>query len=250
MRFFGASLAIVAVAAFSCGIIAAAPTLGAVTADELVSNQTVLLEDATAATVELKLDAGDLWLAGGSMAAGRIVGSSELLRADFVHEDGQEPDIDYEVAEGDRTGHLVISSPSPSWSWSASEQEWRLFLNPTVPTGLAVELGTGNAELVVGGMLLSGLEIEAGAGKLTLDLTGDWRTSLAGTIAIGAGDVIIRAPRDTGVKIIVEQGFGTVRGDGFTVVNGAYVNEAYGATASGIELLIEQGAGYLELSED
>ena len=122
-------------------------------------------------------------------------------------------------------------------------------MNPTIPTKLEVQLGTGEAELVVGGMLLSELDIEAGAGSLTLDLTGDWRTNLDVTIDIGAGDVTIRTPRETGVRIVAAQGVGGLDGEGFAAHEGALVNAAYGTTLTQIDITIEQGAGQIDLSE-
>ncbi|MBA2519001.1 MAG: hypothetical protein H0V24_05000 [Chloroflexia bacterium] len=248
MRVLVAPLAMVAVAALSYGVMAVVQVTAAT---EQTPTRFVRLQGATEATIQLKLDAGVLRLAGASMAAGGIVDSSELLRGELDYEDDQAPEIDYELADGGRTGRLVIASPRSSslWSWSPSEQRWALYVNPAVPTELTVELGTGSAELVLGGMLLTDLNLTAGSGNVMLDLTGDWRTSLSGKLEIGAGDVTIRAPRDTGVRITVEQGVGTVRGSAFTEVDGAYINDAYGSTASEIDIQIEQGAGYIELSE-
>lgn len=238
--------------AMTAAMVAAIPLTNAATSvTSRTSSQTVLLDGATEASVSLRLDAGQIWLAGGSMASGTVVARSELLRGSFMFDGDQEPAIIYELAENGRAGRLVIE-PAESdslWSWSAHEQQWRLFLNPTIPTRLFLELGNADAELVVGGMMLTELQIEAGAGSLTLDLTGDWRRSLRGSIEIGAGDVTIRAPRDTGVRVMVEQGVGTVRGTDFSPRDGAYVNAAFGATANQIELQIEQGAGYTALEE-
>lgn len=245
-------LTLMAAAAITIAGVAVFPNAHAAPGEtDRVSLETIMLDGATEASITVRLDSGELWLAGGSMAAGTVVDRAELLRGEFAFQGEQVPAITYELSEDGREGHLVIEPADASslWSWSSHEQRWHLYVNPTVPTRLQVELGTGVVELVVGGMLLSELEIEAGAGNVTLDLTGDWRRSMEGAIAIGAGDVTIRAPRETGVKITADQGVGVVRSADFAVSDGAYVNAAYGTTTTQIEIQIEQGAGYIDLSE-
>lgn len=252
MRALTSPLAIATLIAMTAATVVALPLTNAATSvTSRTSSQTVLLDGATEASVSLRLDAGQIWLAGGSLASGTVVDQTELLRGSFMFEGDQEPAITYELAEDGQEGQLVIEPADADglWSWSPTEQRWRLFLNPTVPTRLFLELGHGDAELVVGGMMLTELQIEAGSGSLTLDLTGDWRRSLRGQIEIGAGDVTIRAPRDTGVRVTVEQGVGTVRGAGFSPRDGGHVNAAFGTTANQIELQIKQGAGFIDLAE-
>ena len=251
MRVLTSSLVIASMLAMTAATITL-PLANAATGDSLrTSSDTVLLQGATEATVSLRLDAGQVWLAGGSMASGTVVDQAELLRGSFEFEGDQKPAITYELTEDGREGRLVIEPADTEglWSWSAHEQRWRLYLNPTIPTRLILELGHGDAELVIGGMMLTDLQVEAGSANLTLDLTGDWRRSLGGRIGIGAGDVTIRAPRDTGVRVTAEQGVGTIRGEGFSPRDGAHVNAAFGTTVQQIELHIEQGAGFIELGE-
>jgi hypothetical protein len=252
MRALTSPLVIVTMVAITAASVAAVPLANAAASDTgRTSSDTVLLQGATEATVSLRLDTGQIWLAGGSMASGTVVSQAELLRGSFELEGGEEPAITYELTEDGREGRLVIEPAETDelWSWSSHEQRWRLYLNPTIPTRLFLELGHGDAELVIGGTMLTELQIDAGSGNLTLDLTGDWRRSLRGQIGIGAGDVTIRAPRDTGVRVTAEQGVGTVRGQGFSPRDGAHVNAAFGTTIHQIELHIEQGAGFIDLGE-
>ncbi len=251
MRALTAPLTLVVAAAIGAAIAIAPTSFAATEASETVLLHRVLLDGATEATIVVKLDAGRLWLGGGSLAAGTVVDQSELLRGEFTFHGDAAPDISYEVVEPGAEGRLVIAPAATDslWSWSPHEQRWFLYVNPTIPAKLKIQLGTGDAELVVGGMLLSELDIEAGAGNLTLDLTGDWRTNLAGTIDIGAGDLTIRTPRETGVRIVPSQGVGSIHGEGFVANDGAYANAAYGTTMTSIEITVEQGAGHIELSD-
>lgn len=252
MRALIGPLTLLAAMVFGTATVASVPVVTAESsAKETVSQQTVMLEGATEATIDVSLDAGELWLGGGSMASGTVVANNELLRGDFSYQDDQAPSVVYELTDQHGNGHLAIA-PSESdslWSWHRSEQRWRLYVNPTIPTRLRVEVGSGDTELVVGGMRVTDLSVASGSGNVTLDLTGDWRTSLDATIEIGAGDLVIRTPRELGVMIIPNQGVGAMHGQGFTQHGDAYVNAAYGTTTNAIEIKVKQGAGYIEIVE-
>ena len=252
MRALIGPLTLLAATLFGAATVASAPVIMAASgAKETVSLQTVMLEGATEATIDVSLDSGELWLGGGSMATGTVVATNELLRGDFTFQHDQAPTLTYELSGQHGEGHLVIAPPESDslWSWDRSEQRWRLYVNPTIPTRLRVEVGSGDTELVVGGMRLTDLSVASGSGNVTLDLTGDWRTSLDATIEIGAGDLVIRTPREIGVMIIPSQGVGAMHGQGFTQHGDAYVNAAYGTTTDAIEIKVKQGAGYIEIVE-
>jgi len=211
-----------------------------------VRTETVGLAGAAGAEVVVELDHGDLQLAGGTLAgAGAPLGRGLLLRGEFAG--GAGPEIGYEVAE--RVGRLRLAQPDdePSWPWRDEAVVWQIFLNPTVPTDLRVEVGAGESRLALGGLTLTGLDVSSGAGPTLLDLTGDWRRSLSGRVAAGAGDLTLRLPRGVGVKVEVDQGWGELEADGFLRRDGAYVNPAYGEAPVTIELRVEQGAGNARL---
>jgi hypothetical protein len=136
--------------------------------------------------------------------------------------------------------------PAP---WLAQpEQRWNIYANPTVPTRLAVAVGTGDSELVVGGMRLTNLRLETGSGDVTLDLSGDWQTNLNATLDVGVGDITILAPKGVGVRVVADQSVGDVESRDFSFRDGAYVNQAYGRTAYQLEIEVVQGAGDIEIS--
>lgn len=252
MRALIGPLTLLAATVFGAATVASAPIMVAASgAKETVSLQTVMLEGATKATIDVSLDTGDLWLGGGSMATGTVLANNELLRGEFAYQDDQAPSVTYELSDQHGEGRLVIAPPEADslWSWNRPAQSWRLYVNPTIPTRLNVEVGSGDAELVLGGMRLADLSITSGSGNVTLDLSGDWRTSLDARIEIGAGDLVIRTPREIGVLIVPIQGVGAMDGQGFTQRGDAYVNAAYGTTINAIEIVVKQGAGYIEVVE-
>lgn len=250
MRVLVGPLVVLAVAVVTTAVVTFSPPINMATgASEFVLNDAVSLDGATSAAIDIALDAGDLWFGGGTMASGTVVGRSELIQSRFELETETPPRLDYELSEDGREGLLSIR-PSESksvWSWSEPDQRWNIFVNPTIPTRLAVSVGTGDTELVVGGMRLSDLRLETGAGNVTLDLSGDWRTNLDATLDVGVGDITILAPKELGVRIVANQGVGDVESTEFVARDGAYVNQAYGRTAYQLEIEIVQGAGDIEI---
>jgi hypothetical protein len=217
---------------------------------ETIRTETVALGGATAARIDVELGAGTLRLAGGSLAgAGTPMHGGELLRGEFVFaNDGLAPRMVYAVEE--QRGHLKVEQGGGdafSWPWDDHHNEWRLFLNPTIPTDLTVEVGAGDSELSLGGLSLTDLEVATGAGETTLDFAGDWRANLNADVETGAGDLTVRLPRQVGVRVEVEQGIGDVVTDGFSEENGVFVNEAYGAAPVTLTLRVDHGAGSITL---
>ena len=231
------------------GFIAALPVVGSATAEQ-TRVETVALGAARSARIEIALEAGQLHVTGGSLAgSGRPLAREDLVRGEFsAGTDTAPPAMRYEVRG--EAGHLAIEQATGggfTWPWEHHDARWAVALNPTVPTDLRVALGAGECELYLGGLTLTGLAVKVGAGETTLDFTGDWQDDLAATIESGAGELAVLVPRDLGVRIDVEQGAGTIEADGFTAVDGVYVNDAHGQSAVTLDLVIEQGAGDIRL---
>ncbi|MDP9365594.1 MAG: toast rack family protein [Chloroflexota bacterium] len=217
--------------------------------EEAAVTRTVALGAATSARVEVALENGRLLLAGGSLAgAGEPMPRGQLLRGQFTStESAAEPDVEYAVEDG--AGRLRLAQPGAdaAFPWSARTDDWSLFLNPTVPTDLRVEVGAGESALVLGGLTLTGLDVAAGAGSTTIDFGGDWRTDLSGRVASGAGDLTLRVPRGVGARIELGNNEGAVEAEGFTDDGGVYVNDAFGSAPVTLDLRVDQGAGTLVL---
>ncbi len=232
------------------GALLAATPAGMAAEDGPTRAQNVALGGATAARVEVELEAGRLRLAGGSLAgAGTPMPIGELLRAEFtVDDEAPAPQVDY-VVEGD-TGRLRLAQEGNgdfAWPWDEEVSRWDLYLNPIVPTELNVEVGAGESELSLGGLTLTRLDVATGAGDATLDFAGDWRTDLTATVEGGAGELTLRLPREVGVWVEVNNGAGDIDADDFSEEDGVYVNEAYGTSPVTIEVRVEHGAGDIEL---
>lgn len=251
MRVLVGPLAVLAVAAVTAAAVTFSPPINLATgASEFVVHESVGLDGAKSAAIEITLDTGDLWFGGGTMASGTVVGLSELVQGRFELEADTPPELDYRLSDDGREGLLTIrpTESKTAWSWAQPEQRWNIYANPTVPTRLAVAVGTGDSELVVGGMRLTNLRLETGSGDVTLDLSGDWQTNLNATLDVGVGDITILAPKGVGVRVVADQSVGDVESRDFTFRDGAYVNQAFGRTAYQLEIEVVQGAGDIEIS--
>lgn len=222
----------------------------ATTTNERTQIATMALGAARQARVDITLGAGHLRVAGGSIAGtGAPMPREELLRGEFTMAvDAETPAMVYEMAGN--VGHLTIDQASDeafAWPWEHHDLLWDLALNPTVPTALAIEMGAGDLELYLGGMTLTDLDVSIGAGETMLDFSGDWPHELTASVESGAGDLTVLVPRQIGVRIELDQGAGSTKAKGLTEADDVYVNDAYGQTATTLNLKLHHGAGEVRL---
>jgi len=223
-------------------------------------SQTVERGDADAVTVEIVMGAGDLEVAGGA---------AELLEADFIYNVAEfKPEVEY---DGER---LVVQQPAYEgraslWDVDDYRYEWDLRLNDEVLTEMSVKLGAGKSELDLGSLSLASLEMETGAGEVTLDLhgastlggldvkvgagqltadlTGAREVDLHARIEGGVGETTLRLPRDIGVRVEIERGLAPIHAEGWSRDGDAYVNGAYGASEVTLYIDVQAGIGEINL---
>ncbi len=187
--------------------------------------------------VELKLGAGELSVSGGARewAEGTVV---------YNHKDF-EPDTSYD--KSGRKGKIVIAQKKQglgNMTVGDIKNEWDIRLNDEVPIGLSVNSGASDTELELSGLNLSDLEINAGVGDITVDLSGDWPQSFDVAFETGVGQTTVILPEKVGVKLETHKGIGETNIDGFiSEGDGVYVNEAYGKTDVQIEIEANLGVG-------
>ena len=119
-----------------------------------------------------------------------------------------------------------------------------------VPIDLRVQMGAGHSNLRLSSVTVKDLEVHMGAGQLDLDLTGERKTSVNGTIEGGVGQATVHLPKNVGVHVEATGGIGSVDARGLTRDGSAYVNEAYGKSPTTIELTIHGGVGEIRLIEE
>ena len=204
-------------------------------------SQTVKLGEAKWARVEIEMGAGELNVGSGA---------KELLEADFTYGSSwSRPQVEYHVGAGQ--GRLKVSQPSSSHGRGGGHNKWDLHLSKNVPLELKVEQGAGRARLTLGGLALSRLDVDMGAGEAIVDLTGDWKNDLTANIQGGVGKATIRLPSDVGVRASAQGGIGAIHVHGLKKDGDAYVNEAYGKSPVTVKVQVEGGVGEInfELGE-
>jgi len=197
-------------------------------------------ENAQSVTAKIEMPAGELTIEGGS---------SNLLDADFVHDEfSGEPRVDY--SSSGTSGHLDISQRDRGGlHFGRNENKWDLRFGDT-PLEMELSMGAGEGTLNLKGLDLSRLRIEMGVGQVTVDLTGDRKRDLTGDIQGGVGEATIRLPRNVGVDIHASGGIGSIDQVGLRQEGGRYVNDSLGKSATTIRLNIEGGVGNIRLVQE
>jgi hypothetical protein len=223
-------------------------------------SKSIELGGAESVRVEIDMGAGKLDMTGGAEG---------LLDADFGYNVAEyKPEVTY------KSGVLAIRQPSVKgraslWDVDDYRYEWDLHLNDDVSIEMSIDLGAGTADLKLGSLSLTGLDIhtgagdvtvdlagapsltrldiDIGAGEVTVDLTGDQQVDLDAEIKGGAGSATVRLPREVGVRIDVEGGLGKINASGLKKDGDAYVNDAYGKSEVTLRIDVKAGIGTIDL---
>jgi hypothetical protein len=113
-------------------------------------------------------------------------------------------------------------------------------------TRLHLKAGAGDFSVNLANTSVPELDIEAGVGEMKLDLSGKWSNNLEAEINGGIGEITLKLPRKTGVRVKVN-GLGSIENAGFKKVDGYYVNEAYKQTEATLHIEINGGLGSVNL---
>jgi hypothetical protein len=206
-------------------------------------SQTVEAEGAKSVSAELELGAGILNLSGGS---------GHLLEADFSYgREAQKPAVTYTVS-GDHGDLKLAQNPHDNnhLYFEDGDDDWNVRLGDGVPIDMKINMGAGEGNLQFNGVDLNRLDIQMGVGQLHLDLTGERKTDLTAVIQGGVGQATIHLPSAVGVRIEAAGGIGSIDTHGFKRDGDAYVNDAYGKTATKIDMTVHGGIGEITLIED
>jgi predicted membrane protein len=122
-----------------------------------------------------------------------------------------------------------------------------LKLNDKLASELKIRVGAGKAMLRLGGLPLTRLNVDFGAGEMELDLKGAWTKDLDATVQGGVGEARVILPKDVGVRVKAQGGIGEIKAEGLRREGGYYVNDQYGKSPIDIRLEITGGVGTIRL---
>jgi hypothetical protein len=199
-------------------------------------SQSVELGDVESVRVEIDMGAGELNVTSGA---------DELMEADFSYNVAAlKPEVEF------RGRKLTIRQPEVDIASFADlpdyRYEWDLRFNDGLPMDMNIKLGTGKMDLELAGLSLTALEVNMGASRSTLDLTGDWASDLDINITGGVSSLTVRLPSSTGVRVEIS-GISRVNASGLVKEGSAYVNDAYGKSDVTLDIYIEAGLGEVNL---
>ena len=207
---------------------------GSVTTGE-TRNETVSfdLDDSKNTRVQIRMGSGALRVKSGT---------PKLMEATFK----------YNVAEWkpvvDRTpGELSVSQPSSSASFGNTVNEWDLTLNAERPLEIRADLGAGEADVDLGEMDLTRVEMNIGAGEVKMDLRGQPKHDYAVQIRGGVGETVVYLPKDVGIAATATKGLGEITTEGLEQRDGVWVNpERVGAPVT-VRVDVKGGIGEIRL---
>ncbi len=199
-------------------------------------SESVKLDSAKSQSVEIDMPLGKLDVSGGA---------SELLQAEFSYNIAElEPRVSY------NGGRLAIQAPDLMMVGVLLDDyryDWDLHLNDNVPMKLRAQTGASSADLKLGSLSLTRLDLTTGAGPVSVDLTGNWQNDLDANISGGLGSLTLRLPRNACVRADVERGIGSVTAQGLMRDGNDYVNDACGKSSATLRIDISGGVGSVNL---
>jgi N-terminal domain of toast_rack, DUF2154 len=195
--------------------------------------------NAQSARAQLKMGAGELNLTGGA---------DRLMEADFSYNVSEwKPKVSYDVSG--KKGELVVKQGSAEGGnlSGGARNEWDISMNDEVPTELMVQVGAGESDLDLDSLTLTGVDLQMGAGKTTVDFSGDYTQSFEATIEGGVGEATVLLPSKVGVKAKAAGGLGMINAKGLKKVGDSYVNDAYGESDTNLNIDVKGGVGEINL---
>jgi hypothetical protein len=202
-------------------------------------SRSVALENAQSARAQLKMGAGELNVTGGA---------DRIMEGDFSYNVADwKPKVSYDVSG--QKGELVVEQGSAEGVRLGADarNEWDIRLNDEVPIDVVVKMGAGESDLDLDSLTLTGLNLQMGAGKTTVDLTGDYDRSFDASIEGGVGEATVLLPSEVGVKAKAEGGLGKINAEGLKRVGDSYVNDVYGESDVVLSVDVQGGVGEINL---
>jgi hypothetical protein len=122
-------------------------------------------------------------------------------------------------------------------------------LNPERLTSIKVHSGAAKLDLIgLGNANMEAFEFDGGLGTYTFDFGGKWQRSASAHIEAGASRVLLRVPRDIGVRVCPDD---LRSGDygGLKQRGDCYVNSIYDQSGIQLDVSLDLGLGKLTIKQ-
>jgi hypothetical protein len=193
------------------------------------------LDDAKSVRVSLRMGGGELNVTSGT---------AKLMDGNFSYNIPEwKPVVEYKAGSGD----LSVTQPGYSASFGNAVNTWGVNLNTSVPLDINASIGAGEATLELGEMNLSRVELNIGAGEITVDLRGEPKRDYTVQIRGGVGETTVHLPKDVAISATATKGIGDISIEGLEQRDGVWVNpDRVGAPVT-VRLDIKGGVGQINL---
>ncbi len=134
---------------------------------------------------------------------------------------------------------FIGPSPNPAWN---------LNLTPTVPLGLQVSAGVGEAQIDLTGLNITSLDLSTGVGRtvVTMPAHGKFQAHISG----GIGEVTVRIPSGVAARVHLSAGLGSSDISGVYQRQGDfYVSPGFEAAPDRVDLQVSGGIGKVTVQE-
>ncbi|MCG7343389.1 toast rack family protein [Sporosarcina sp. ACRSL] len=199
-------------------------------------------DNADALNVNIDFGVGDLLIRGNSpeWVSGEFTYTHKKLEPRVKYKkQGNVGTVDIKQGSPGFQGTTILGFKKPKY-----ENEWDLQLTNDIPIDLDVDMGVSTATLDLKGIQLSSLSIDGGVGESVIDLSGNWSKGFRAKMDLGVGDITIILPKETGVRVNVSKGIGTVDLKDLTKdKEGVFVNDAYANADVIIDISLDIGVG-------
>jgi hypothetical protein len=169
-------------------------------------------------------------------------GTPKLMEGRFAYNVPEsKPVVEY------RAGEINLSQPRSPANFGNTVNNWDLTLNGDVPLEIKAELGAGEANLELGRMNLSRVEVSLGAGEVNMDLRGDPQRSYSVQVRGGVGETVVYLPRNVGISATASKGIGGISVEGLERRDGVWVNPDKIDAPVTVRLDVKGGVGEIRL---
>lgn len=127
--------------------------------------------------------------------------------------------------------------------------KWKLNFSENVPTNISIKTKASDVTADLRKIQLNKLNIDMGTGKLSIDISGNYKKDLNVNLNCGVGETTIYFPQNIGVRVKIKKHFiaNAIDSTWFTNNGDEYTNSKYGKTNVTIYVTVNASVGKINL---
>ena len=217
----------------------AAPDVLAPSSAGGVDRITEALEGVERASLKVNFAAGQLDIS-------RLVDSSSLIEGDLGLATERQPTWEID-RKGDRAD-MVLEYERGFQDWRGRGDEWHLRISPNVGFSLNVDVGAGRATIDLTGLDIRDLTVDAGAGQTTVIFPDEG--DFSATVDSGVGGLVLEIPEEMAARIRVNRGLSALDiSRRFDKEGDVYLTDDWETNENRVDLDVDIGVGVVTIRE-